>query len=177
MMNPSRSHSTRSARAVSSRSLPPSRCEHRVTVAADTIVSHGKGTAINQDSFIGTGGDKKLLLGVFDGHGEHGHLVSNKASRYFARNLMHENNADLVRRDPQQAMVAALSAATKSVYASKIPVQSSGTTAVAVLKVGNRLVVGNIGTYTLRTAVSALTLCFRRFTGNSGARIEMRHTS
>ncbi|BDA44065.1 probable protein phosphatase 2C 73 [Coccomyxa sp. Obi] len=98
---------------------------------------------INQDSALAIGsysiGD--ALFGVFDGHGPHGHLVSQHV-----RNHM----PDILRRhlqlcDPREALIAAFQDMQQSLERTTFNTELSGSTGLVAHLTGQRLAIGWVG--------------------------------
>merc|ERR1719198_499611 len=69
------------------RSAPSEHCRKAV-VGSSTLANFGKGSE-NQDTFIAATNNRgsKCFVGVFDGHGEKGKIISHLASNALSHNL------------------------------------------------------------------------------------------
>ena len=115
----------------------------------DTAQSQRGGTPAaagysNADLHAGAGDD--AVIGVYDGHGQHGHLVSAFVKDRLAAEMRQIDREML--RDPATAK-AALAAAhhrtQEALKTSGIDVSLSGSTACTALKRGRQLLVSNVG--------------------------------
>jgi len=121
----------------------------RTSVGAHTMENHGKGSG-NQDSHINSASisGTKSLIGVFDGHGHDGGLVSDFACAQIARSLfshkeLHTNPASAIEGaffETQQKIEQVTSRAGHQFDATH-----SGTTAIAAYRHRNRLFIANVG--------------------------------
>lgn len=126
----------------STASLTPS---SRAAVGAHSLMSFGKGSPENQDTFVHSANESgsKSFFAVFDGHGDKGGKMSN-----FARNSMTKNlflHKDL-QSDPRTALEAAYSDTQREIerhHGNEAAL--SGTTAVAAYQHRDRLLVANVG--------------------------------
>ncbi|KAK1387660.1 Protein-serine/threonine phosphatase [Heracleum sosnowskyi] len=100
----------------------------------------------NQDTFcVRTcmqGNPNVHFFGVFDGHGQTGGQCANFVKRRLVENLLQEST--LV-DDPIKAYNAAFLATNEELHDCEIDDSMSGTTAITVLVVGDRLFVANVG--------------------------------
>jgi len=104
----------------------------------------GKGSG-NQDSHINSASisGTKSLIGVFDGHGEQGGLVSQFACTQIARTLF--NHKEL-HTNPASALEDAYLETQRQIERHhQFDATHSGTTAIAAYRHRNRLVVANVG--------------------------------
>lgn len=100
---------------------------------------------------------RSLLLGVFDGHGEHGHLVSKHLEKRLPSSVM---NHPSWATSPKTAMAEMLVAEEGKILKNRsINTSLSGTTAVCATVRGKALTVANIGD-------SRLILALRNESGN-----------
>ncbi len=101
---------------------------------------------VNQDRFVirwALGGRENVaLFGVFDGHGEHGHHVSEFVKRALPRHLAARKD---IESDTPNAIFQATAAMVAELDSKKINTTFSGTTAIYCVKVGDTLFVANIG--------------------------------
>lgn len=115
------------------------------SIGAHTLCSFGKGTNENQDTFVtsASANGNKLLVGVFDGHGEKGKVMSE-----FARNAMSKSlfsHKDL-HSDPKMALESAYRDTQNMIEQTHgMAAAESGTTAVAAYQHRDRLLVANVG--------------------------------
>lgn len=115
------------------------------TLGAATITSTGKGTSENQDAHVMTESHtgSKCLVGVFDGHGELGHVVSGFASKALPSLLF---SHDGLHDRPKAAMEDAYDATQRQLEQELFQESTqSGCTAVVAYLHRNRLIVGNAG--------------------------------
>ncbi|KAJ9182014.1 hypothetical protein P3X46_006051 [Hevea brasiliensis] len=100
----------------------------------------------NQDSFcIKTqihGNPNIHFFGVFDGHGQYGAECSN-----FVKDRLVEilSNDPTLLNDPAKAYSSAFSRTNSELHSSKIDDTMSGTTAITVLVIGDKIYVANVG--------------------------------
>jgi serine/threonine protein phosphatase PrpC len=101
---------------------------------------------VNQDRVchaVALGGrEDAALFGVFDGHGLHGHHVSDFVSRELPKCLLQQRNWGT---EPEAAMTAAYETCHERLLSSSIECQYSGTTAVTLFVLGNSLWSCNAG--------------------------------
>mgnify|MGYP000882204467 CR=1 FL=1 len=119
---------------------------------------------INQDSFIAVtnlGGERfdRHLFGVYDGHGSNGHYVSSfvkehlpstPLSKLLCFNFLHSIIALLLNdrnlyRNPPLALINSYDICHKKLMMSEIDVKFSGTTAITILIVGDKVISANAG--------------------------------
>jgi serine/threonine protein phosphatase PrpC len=121
------------------------RGQSRVQYGSATIISSGKDCNENQDSFtcrVGRSGE--MVMGVFDGHGSSGDKVSGFAKETWVNKLHERLRSD---SNHARALYGAIKDTKKALKANARHLDSkhSGTTAVTALKMGDRLVVANVG--------------------------------
>mmetsp|Transcript_20755 Transcript_20755/g.50921 ORF Transcript_20755/g.50921 Transcript_20755/m.50921 type:complete len:373 (-) Transcript_20755:444-1562(-) len=101
---------------------------------------------VNQDRFVikfNLGGHEDCaLLGVFDGHGEHGHHVSSFVKMALPQHLAGHPE---IRTNTEKAIFEATASMVTELERTSINMTFSGTTAIYAVKAGNRLYVANIG--------------------------------
>lgn len=113
----------------------------------NTAQSQGGGAAASgtgADLWAEAGGD--AIIGVYDGHGQHGHLVSNFVKDRLAAEIRQIEREHL--RDPgtaEAALAAAHHRTQDALKTSGIDVSLSGSTACTALKRGRRLLIANVG--------------------------------
>lgn len=115
----------------------------------DTAQSQGGGRAAatgysNADLQAGAGDD--AIIGVYDGHGQHGHLVSAFVKDRLAAEMRQIDREVL--RDPgtaEAALAAAHHRTQEALKTSGIDVSLSGSTACTALKRGRQLLIANVG--------------------------------
>lgn len=127
---------------------PPSRGDSaavpKATCGSSTIANFGKGDE-NQDTFVATCSETgtKCFVGVFDGHGEKGKVISHLARATMSKSFF--NNGD-IHIDPKAALEAAYRETHEKIEKDhRHQAELSGTTAVAAYQHRNRLVVANLG--------------------------------
>ncbi|ERN15400.1 hypothetical protein AMTRI_Chr05g68920 [Amborella trichopoda] len=108
----------------------------------------------NQDAFIlcqGYGEGDGLFCGVFDGHGQYGHLVSKRVREWLPSMLLRQRDG-LMNGFSQgfeawdEACIRGFKALDKNLKLSNdLDCSFSGTTAVTIIKQGGYLVVANLG--------------------------------
>lgn len=100
----------------------------------------------NQDSFCvktQVQGDPNIhFFGVFDGHGQYGTECSNFVKDRLVEIL--SNDPDLT-KDPVKAYNSAFLATNDELHSSEIDDSMSGTTAITVLVIGDKIYVANVG--------------------------------
>jgi len=84
-----------------------------------------------------------IIMGLFDGHGEEGHVTSHYAALELPRMLT--NQLEKRALDSEDAVKAALSATIIEMDANVISKGFSGSTAILMLKLGRKLYVANTG--------------------------------
>jgi len=90
------------------------------------------------------GGD--AIIGVYDGHGEHGHHVSRFVKDRLAAELQKIDRANLSdAQTAERALAEAHERTQEALKSSGIDVSLSGSTACTALKRGRRLLVANVG--------------------------------
>eukprot|EP00931_Biecheleriopsis_adriatica_P066400 TRINITY_DN40770_c0_g1_i1.p1 TRINITY_DN40770_c0_g1~~TRINITY_DN40770_c0_g1_i1.p1 ORF type:complete len:430 (+),score=64.76 TRINITY_DN40770_c0_g1_i1:42-1331(+) len=117
----------------------------RTAVGAHSLTSFGKGTNENQDAFITSTSDSgsKCFVGVFDGHGEQGHKISQFARGALSKNLFSRKD---LHSDPKQAFQVAYDETQRQIASRHgSEASESGTTAVAAYQHRDRLLVANVG--------------------------------
>mmetsp|Transcript_24344 Transcript_24344/g.68361 ORF Transcript_24344/g.68361 Transcript_24344/m.68361 type:complete len:469 (-) Transcript_24344:69-1475(-) len=116
----------------------------RALVGAATLPNFGKGGE-NQDSYVASSNSSgsKCLVGVFDGHGEKGRIISEFARSAIPKYLF--GNRDL-HADPLAAFENAFHETQRQIERLRgADAQQSGTTAVAAYQHRDRLFVANVG--------------------------------
>eukprot|EP00746_Dinoflagellata_sp_MGD_P067750 gnl/MRDRNA2_/MRDRNA2_27971_c0_seq1.p1 gnl/MRDRNA2_/MRDRNA2_27971_c0~~gnl/MRDRNA2_/MRDRNA2_27971_c0_seq1.p1 ORF type:complete len:445 (-),score=52.20 gnl/MRDRNA2_/MRDRNA2_27971_c0_seq1:35-1210(-) len=117
----------------------------RAVCGAASICNVGKGGE-NQDSFVTTANPSgsKAFVGVFDGHGERGHHLSQFARSALTMNLFNDGN---LHSNPKAAFDNAYRATQEQIigHHGREHAGDSGTTAIAAYKNRNNLFVANVG--------------------------------
>lgn len=119
-------------------------------VAAGVAVACKKGDKglVNQDDYCMVFRRKVLVFGVFDGHGEYGHYVSDFVHVRLPMELL---SHPLTKSHPKQAIASAFSATQQALLTesarpdSLFHCQYSGSTATLVLCTHHKLILGHIG--------------------------------
>lgn len=100
----------------------------------------------NQDTYIChdcfNNDPEMQLYGVCDGHGQHGHHVSNYVKEWLPKWLVRQEN---LKSNPEAAITMACKRLCLALKGTAINTSFSGTTLVFVLCIGDRLYCGNIG--------------------------------
>mmetsp|Transcript_5522 Transcript_5522/g.8833 ORF Transcript_5522/g.8833 Transcript_5522/m.8833 type:complete len:437 (+) Transcript_5522:125-1435(+) len=113
------------------------------SIGAHTLCSFGKGTNENQDSFVTSANGSKFLVGVFDGHGEKGKIMSEFARSAMSKSLFAHKG---LHSDPKQALESAYRDTQSQIeQVHGMDASMSGTTAVAAFQHRDRLLVANVG--------------------------------
>jgi len=116
----------------------------RALVGAATLPNFGKGGE-NQDSYVASSNSSgsKCLVGVFDGHGEKGHHISELAKSALPKYLFGSRDLHV---DPVAAFEGAYRETQRQIERLRgADAQQSGTTAVAAYQHRDRLFVANVG--------------------------------
>ena len=116
---------------------------HPLHVSQGSITARGKGYTKNQDYGVARADGDCILLGVFDGHGDHGDKVSSFAGNTLARRVFKQKNLE---EDLSRGLRRAFKQTSEAIDTRKdFDTVHSGTTAVAALKHKDNLVVANVG--------------------------------
>eukprot|EP00002_Diphylleia_rotans_P019799 TRINITY_DN3826_c0_g1_i4.p1 TRINITY_DN3826_c0_g1~~TRINITY_DN3826_c0_g1_i4.p1 ORF type:complete len:754 (-),score=151.41 TRINITY_DN3826_c0_g1_i4:356-2617(-) len=101
----------------------------------------------NQDNYcvfeVMVQGQKVSFYGVFDGHGSHGHDVSKIVRDRLAQDIFRD--VEMFARDPKTAIHRGFLETNKAVLQADFDVDLSGTTAVVVIQIGHKIIIGNVG--------------------------------
>lgn len=138
-MVPPLSPSSSSTAVVASTSSAP-----RATFGVSTLCNVGKSNE-NQDSFVASGNASgtKCLVGVFDGHGEKGRVISQFAKTHIAKSLF--NNKEL-HSNPASALEGSFFDCQRNIERHLSgEAFHSGTTGVAAYQHRDKLIVANVG--------------------------------
>ena len=117
----------------------------RAMIGSATIANVGKPSPENQDSYIVSSNESgsKALVGVFDGHGDRGKVVSSLARNALAERLFAHKD---LHSDPSAALAGAYSETQqKLIQNHRADALMSGTTAVTAYQHRNKLFVANVG--------------------------------
>lgn len=97
----------------------------------------------NQDAFVASQNGSKCLVGVFDGHGEKGHKISEFARQALAKNLFSHKE---LHHNPRSALESAYAETQKQIESRHgRDALQSGTTAVAAYQHRDKLFIANVG--------------------------------
>jgi len=115
----------------------------KVRCGQDSLTCVGKPTKENQDAVLAHASRSQMLVGVFDGHGDEGHKVSDFAKKELARHLFGDKR---LHSDPGAAMREAYKLTQQGLSSgSGGDAVYSGCTAVAAYKDRDRLIIANVG--------------------------------
>ena len=84
-----------------------------------------------QDSFSYTYSDSMLLVGIFDGHGPHGEVVSSHSSIFISDYFLSHTSSFLT--SPKETLISMLEECDKSLFSLETDQELSGSTAVVLL--------------------------------------------